>query len=128
MDFNLVQYAMEIMDFLCTETLEDIDLGVLDLTFVRNPELRQVLCFIEEVLALELKVNYLENATGIFRVHVNSNGYYYKEFGYVIEADSLGELKEMVLSENRIWYVFDEELAGKLKSIGDCQAQKVPVR
>ena len=69
----------------------------------------------EEVLTLELKANYLENNTGIFRVHITSNGYCYMEFGYVIEADSLRELKEMVLAENRIWYVFDEELVERLQ-------------
>ena len=62
----------------------------------------------------KLKVNYLENGTGLFRVRVVENRYCYEEFGYVIEADSIVELEELVLSENRIWYVFDDILADEL--------------
>jgi hypothetical protein len=114
MEFNCLKYSVEIVEFLNVETLKEIDCGILDLSKIKNYELREVLLFFEELLTLELKVNYMENDTGIFRVQIIENKYYYKEFGHVIEADSICELKELVLSENRIWYVFDDILAKKL--------------
>lgn len=114
MRFDLLKYSVEIVEFLCAKTLEEIDYGILDLSHIRNYELKEVLMFFEELLTLELKLNYLENDTGLFRVHVVGNRYCYKEFGYVLEAGSLCELKELVLGENRIWYVFDEISAQKL--------------
>lgn len=111
MQIDLVKYSEEVVEFLNVKTLRDIDYGILDLSKIGNPELRQVLIFFEELLSLELKVNYLENGTGLFRVHAIEGRYCYKEFGYVIEADSICELKELVLAEDRIWYVFDEILA-----------------
>ncbi len=115
MELNLTRFTAEIIDFLCTDTIRDIDYGILDLSYVDDFELREVLYALGEVLTLELKVNHLENNTGIFRVQLERNRYYYREFGYVIEADSLVELKELVLAENRIWYVFDEDLLESLK-------------
>jgi hypothetical protein len=44
-------------------------------------------------------------------VEVIEDRYYYREFDDVLEARSMKELKDMVLAENRIWYVFDEVLA-----------------
>ena len=114
MEFTISKYSLEVVEFLSVETLVKIDYGILDLSKVKDMELREVLQFFEELLTLELKVNYLENATGLFRVHVNDGKYYYKEFGYVIEADSLCELKKLVLAEKRIWYVFDEISARNL--------------
>ena len=73
-----VRYSQEVVEFLNVETLKKIDYGILDLSKIRNHELRKC---------------------------------YYKEFGYVIEADSVCELKELVLAEDRIWYVFDEIMA-----------------
>ena len=40
--------------------------------------------------------------------------YCYREVGHVLEADSICDLKELVLGENRIWYVFDDILARRL--------------
>ncbi|WP_405294274.1 hypothetical protein [Methanobrevibacter sp.] len=114
MRFDLAKYSVEIVEFLCAKTLEEIDYGILDLSHVRNHELKEVLIFLEELLTIELKVNYLKNDTGLFRVHVVGNKYCYNEFGYVLEADSLCELKELVLGEDRIWYVFDEISAREL--------------
>ena len=114
MDFNLNHFALEIVEFLSTDTLRDIDYGVLDLSYVRDGELKEVLRFFSHILTDELKVNYLENRTGIFRVEFYHNRFYYVEYGHVIEADSLCELKQLVLAQNRIWYVFDRELARKL--------------
>ncbi len=114
MDFNWVKYKVEIVEFLNVETLKEIDWGILDLSKIKNHELKGVLLFFEELLTLELKVNYLENDTGLFRVQVIEDKYLYNEFGYTIEADSVYELRELVLSENRIWYVFDEILAEEL--------------
>lgn len=114
MELDLVRYAAEIVDFLSADTLEKIDYGVLDLSEVEDVELRGVLCFFEDLLTLELKVNYFENTTGIFRVHLDGEGFSYREFGHVIEADSLDDLRELVLAENRIWYVFDDFLASGL--------------
>ena len=111
MEFDLVRYSGEIVEFLCAKTLEEIDYGILDLSYVRNMELRGILCFFEELLSMELKVNYFENSTGIFRVRVDGERLCYEEFGHVIEADSVECLKSQVLAENRIWYVFDETLA-----------------
>lgn len=108
-----VGYSQEVVEFLNVETLKKIDYGILDLSKIRNHELREVLIFLEELLTMELKVNYLENDTGLFRVQVVEGKCYYKEFGYVIEADSVFELKELVLAEDRIWYVFDEIMACK---------------
>ena len=114
MELNWLRYSSEIADFLSADTLKEIDYGVLDLSNVVDFELRQVLGFLEELLTLELKVNYYENETGMFRVQFFEGKYCYTEFGHVIEADSICELKELVLNENRIWYVFDEILAQEL--------------
>lgn len=114
MRFHFSNFEVEIIEFLCIETLEEIDYGILDLSKIKNYELREVLQFFEELLTLELRGNYLENDTGIFRVSNVGDRYYYREFDYVIEADSISDLKESVLSENRIWYVFDEFLAEEL--------------
>ena len=108
MQLSWVKYSQEVVEFLNVDTLRKIDYGILDLSRIRNPELRGVLIFFEELLSLELKVNYLENDTGLFRVRAVEGGYLYNEFGYEVEADSISELKEMVLAEDRIWYVFDE--------------------
>lgn len=111
MQIEWFKYSVEIEEFLSAQTLEKIDYGILDLSRIKDYELREVLLFFEELLTLELKVNYMENDTGLFRVQAIGERYYYKEFGHVIEADSICELKELVLSENRIWYVFDDILA-----------------
>lgn len=111
MDFNLTHFAVEIVEFLSADTLRDIDYGVLDLSYIRDGELKEVLRFFSHILTDELKVNYLENRTGIFRVEFYENRFYYVEYGHVIKADSLCELKQLVLAQNRIWYVFDRELA-----------------
>ena len=105
------KYTVEIVEFLSVETLRKIDYGILDLSDVGNCELEGILRFFEEVFTLELRLNYIENSTGIFRVQKIEDRYCYTEFGQMIEADSFDELKELVLSQNRIWYVFDERLA-----------------
>lgn len=116
MEFYLNKFRVEIVEFFNAETLREIDYGILDLSKVQDHELREVLIFFEEFLTMELKLNYLENETGLFRVRIIDGKYCYDEFGYVIEASSICELKELVLSENRIWYVFDEILAEKIIS------------
>ena len=113
MEFNFIKYSEEIVEFLSVKTLEEIDYGVLDLSQIRDYGLREVLCFFEEILTLELKVNYLENDTGLFRVQFLGGRFTYQEFGHVLEADSICELRELVLSENRIWYIFDDILASE---------------
>lgn len=113
MELNFIKYSQEIMDFLSVKTLEEIDYGVLDLSQIRDYGLWEVLCFFEEILTLELKVNYQENDTGLFRVQFLGGRFTYKEFGHVLEADSICELRELVLSENRIWYIFDDILASE---------------
>ncbi len=113
MEQNLIIYCDEIAEFLSAETLEKIDYGILDLSKIPDMNLKELLLFFEDVLTLELEVNYQKNNTGLFRVEIVGNKYCYKEFGYVIEADSIFQLKELVLRENRIWYVFDEVLANK---------------
>lgn len=112
----MVKYSLEIVEFLCAETLEKIDWGILDLSKIKDYELKEILLYYEELLSEELEENYFNNDTGIFRVHVVGSRYCYKEFEYVIEADSICELRELVLEENRIWYVFDDILACKLLS------------
>lgn len=114
MELNWLRYSSEIEDFLSAQTLEQIDYGVLDLSNVGDYGLREVLGFLEELLTMELKVNYYENKTGLFRVQVFEGRCCYTEFGHVLEADSICELRELVLSENRIWYVFDEVLAQEI--------------
>ena len=111
MEIDLAKYSVEIVEFLSAKTLEEIDYGILDLSRIKDYGLKEVLLFFEELLTLELKANYLENDTGLFRVQIIGNKYVYKEFSHVIEADSISELKTLVLSENRIWYVFDDILA-----------------
>lgn len=113
MEINWFRYSQEVVEFLNVNTLRKIDYGILDLSKIRNHELREVLIFFEELLSMELKINYLENDTGLFRVRAVEGRYCYREFGYEIEAGSIHELKELVLSENRIWYVFDEILADR---------------
>jgi hypothetical protein len=114
MNFYWIEYSQEIEEFLSVETLEEIDYGILDLSNVKDLKLREVLHFFEELLTLELKVNYMENSTGLFRVDISGGRYCYREFGQVIEADSIDDLKELVISEGRIWYVFDDVLAREI--------------
>ena len=85
MEFNWLRYSSEIEDFLSVQTLKQIDYGVLDLSNVRDYGLREVLGFLEELLTLELKVNYYENETGLFRVQVLEGRCCYTEFGHVLE-------------------------------------------
>ena len=108
------KFAGEICDFLSMETLEAIDYGVLDLHNVKNRELREIFYFFEELLAAELQMNYLDNDTGIFRVSKGENFWYYKQEKHIIKANTLVELKSKVIFENRIWYVFDENLTGRI--------------
>jgi hypothetical protein len=114
MEFDWFGYSLEIEEFLNADTLRKIYYGILDLSGIENHALREVLLFFEELLTMELKVNYLENDTGLFRVEVVEKRYCYREFGHVLEADSICDLKELVLGENRIWYVFDDILARRL--------------
>ena len=98
MRVKLAKFSSEITDFLTIETVKAIDYGVLDL----------------ELLAVELELNYLENKTGIFRVSKENDFWYYRQERHVIRACSLEELKRKVIVENRIWYVFDENLVKRL--------------
>ena len=111
MKVSLAKFSNEIADFLTHETLKAIDYGILDLHKVDDRELREVFRFFEELLTVELEVNYLENDTGIFRVSKRGCFWYYKQEKRIIKANSLDELKKSVILENRIWYVFDEDLA-----------------
>lgn len=114
MRIKLAKFSSEITDFLTIETVKAIDYGVLDLHNVENRELREVFYFFEELLAVELELNYLENKTGIFRVSKENDFWYYRQERHVIRACSLEELKRKVMVENRIWYVFDENLVKRL--------------
>ena len=119
LDFDKFRY--EIIEFMSKETLEAIDLGVLDLGHIKNWELKEILLALEATLTLELERNYRNNSTGIFRVSLQGRFWCYEERGIKIRAKSIGDLKRLVESQNRIWYVFDEELGGncdKLKRIG----------
>ena len=107
---SLIKYQAEVVDFLNEDTLKAIDYGVLDLSKVKNIELKRVLMYIEDILTIELELNYLNNSTGIFRVSRTRECWCYRENNQVIKADSLLELKERVLRQHRIWYVFDELL------------------
>ena len=113
MRLDLANFTSEIGDFLNEETLRAIDYGILDLHQVENRELREVFYFIEELLTAELEQNYLDNDTGIFRVSKRGCLWYYKQERHMIEANTLVELKSKVIFENRIWYVFDEDLADR---------------
>ena len=114
MRVKLAKFSSEITDFLTIETVKAIDYGVLDLHNVENRELREVFYFFEELLAVELELNYLENKTGIFRVSKENDFWYYRQERHVIRACSLEELKRKVIVENRMWYVFDENLVKRL--------------
>lgn len=119
LDFDKFRY--EIIEFMSKETLEAIDWGVLDLGHIENYELKEILLVLEATLTLELEKNYRNNRTGIFRVSLQDRFWCYEERGIEIRAKSIGDLKRLVESQNRIWYVFDEELGGrcvKLKRIG----------
>ncbi len=111
MNIDLVRFSSEIVDFLNCETLKKIDYGILDLNGISDVELKGVFCFLEELLTAELQMNYFDNDTGIFRVHLTDGFWCYKEGKHVIRADTLNGLKSQVICENRIWYVFDEDLA-----------------
>lgn len=117
MELDLVKFTVEVEEFLNAETLRKIDYGILDLSKVKDYELKEVLLYYEELLTSELKSNYMDNDTGIFRVCMIGNMYRYEESGTVIESDSVCELKKLVLEENRIWYVFDDISACKLADI-----------
>lgn len=105
---SFIKYKTDILEFLTTETLRAIDWGVLDLGHIKDLELKSVLMVFEKSLTLELKDNYKNNNTGIFRVRYNDGFWCYEEFGYKIKSESLNELEEIVVDQNRIWYVFDE--------------------
>lgn len=113
MEIDLLKYASEIVDFLNGDTLREIDYGILDLSRVGDIELRDVLFYLEELLAVELELNYRQNGTGMFRVYNFGSIWCYCEGEYVVSAYSACELKECVISDNRIWYVFDENLAAR---------------
>ncbi|WP_407422345.1 hypothetical protein [Methanobrevibacter sp.] len=59
-------------------------------------------------------MNYMLNGTGIFRVYRFGDVWCYCEGDCVIAEESPQELERSVVSQNRIWYVFDECLAGRL--------------
>lgn len=105
---SFTRYTDEILEFITKDTLEAIDWGVLDLGHVKDKELKRVLTLIEEALTLELMDNYRNNNTGIFRVSYVEGKWCYDEYGFKLKALSLEELKQRVISQNRIWYVFDE--------------------
>lgn len=111
MGIDLYKYASEIVDFVNEDTLKAIDYGILDLSHIKNVELRRVFCYIERKLEDELRKNYTCNNTGIFRVSHLNGIWYYRQEKLIINSDSLGELKKSVISQKRIWYVFDEYLA-----------------
>ena len=111
LDFEKFRY--EIIEFMCEDTLNAIDWGVLDLGHIKNYELKEILLTLETALALELESNYINNNTGIFRVSLEGYYWCYEEKGIKIKAKNISELKSLVKSQNRIWYVFDEELGGR---------------
>ena len=114
MGIDLAEYSGEILDFVCTETLMEIDCGILDLAHIEDAQLKCILYYLEELLTVELLMNYRQNRTGIFRVYRFGDVWCYCERECVITARSCRELKESVVSKKRIWYVFDERLAVKL--------------
>lgn len=105
-----ITFTQDILDFICVETVEAIDFGILDLAHIKNYELKKSLMFVSELLELELKENYLTNTTGIFRVSYSGGIWKYQEMGCIIKAKSVIELKREVTLQNRIWYIFDEYL------------------
>lgn len=111
LDFD--KFKFEIIEFLCEDTLKAIDWGVLDLGHIKNRELKQILLTLEAALTLELESNYINNTTGIFRVSLKGRCWCYEEKGIQIKANDISDLKRRVESQNRIWYVFDEELGGR---------------
>ena len=114
MSIDFVRYTSEIIEFKNAQTLEAIDLGILDLGDINDLELKRVLVRIEEELTEELMRNYNQNSTGIFRVSYFRGIWSYREYGCRIDASSLCELKRRVIAQNRIWYVFDEFSAKRL--------------
>jgi hypothetical protein len=92
----LTKFTDEVADFLTNETLKAIDYGILDLHHIKNRELRNVFYFLEELLTVELELNYLENETGIFRVCRRGNFWYYKQGKHIIKAICLDELKKLI--------------------------------
>lgn len=112
MRVSSVRYMDEIVDFVSAETLRAIDWGILDLSHIKDMQLKSILLLLEDALTMELERNYKENNTGIFRVSCLKGVWYYKEREFVIRADSLKELEMSVKSQEKIWYVFDEYLMG----------------
>lgn len=112
MRINSVKYIDEIVEFVSAETLKAIDWGILDLSHVKDMQLKSILLLLEDALTMELERNYRENNTGIFRVSRIRDVWYYTEREFVIHADSLKELEMRVRAQNKIWYVFDEYLTG----------------
>ena len=103
---------MEISEFFTANTLEAIDWGVLDLSAF-DVESLSTLYVYEAILSRELRDNYENNPSGIFRVRRREDMWVYtdKLLSVEIVADSICELKYEVISTDAIWYVFDEELA-----------------
>lgn len=114
MDINIEKFTSEIVEFVNEYTLREIDYGVIDLSKIYDLELKNTLYYFVELLEVELRINYHINSTGIFRVHKSKNKYLYEEFGHIIEADSICELRQLVLDDSRIWYIFDEIQAEKI--------------
>lgn len=107
MEINIYRYTDEVLEFMNSDTLYEIDCGILDLSHVRDMELKNIYCYLEELLSVELELNYRQNATGIFRVYLFGDIWCYFEGECVISAYSESELKRKVTSQRRIWYVFD---------------------
>ncbi|WP_407374847.1 hypothetical protein [Methanobrevibacter sp.] len=112
MRVSSVKYIDEIVDFVSAETLKAIDWGILDLSHIKDIQLKSILLLLEDALTVELERNYRENTTGIFRVSCLKGVWYYTEREFEIHADSLKELEMRVKGQNKIWYVFDEYLIG----------------
>ena len=56
MDFDIKQYSGEILEFLSEYTLRDIDYGVLDLTGIKDYNLRAIFYYLSDLLYLELYI------------------------------------------------------------------------
>lgn len=114
MEISLAKYTDEVSDFLCADTLNEIDCGTLDLGHIGNIELREVFYYLEEILTVELLLNYRLNGTGIFRVYLFGDIWCYCEGQCIITAESCRELRKSVISQNGIWYVFDKTRAKRI--------------
>lgn len=128
------EYRQAIESVLNAEILSRIDNDTFDMENVlknRNDEEISIIRSLVDVMTRQLRWVRLNNTTGYFGVIKNRKGGYYwsymnlienrYRYSHVIYARSLEELEAKVRERGHIWYIFDEEMAGKTQRQDNAQ-------